>query len=768
MKNLNQIVLSIVIGISVLTVAVGTYAWMHLECAPLRESGFIGEHEVCPLEWDQALYAGILAIGGSDIYHAHPDPGVKITRWLGALSGLAFVLGLLAILAADRLRRRRIKGLSNHLVLIGVNDFSLSYLQALKGPMDTVVLVDTEAALAKHPVKGRRFDTMRAEVDFIDDHALNEMLGMRPAKVIFGDAKASLNVERAHSLVALRGPFPMLIRSEKQNINADLDLWSKRFAEVPILSETELTARALVTELEPMNIARIRQQAFPHIAIIGIGDMALGIIEELRLRCHAHDLGPLMVSTFDRNAKAAWKKLKMERGGLLDEKLTPETQELDGVECGSIDLASDPLIAAAGAKSPLTAIIVCTGDDEVNVDIALRLRRIQEKHAQCMAPILMRSRATSTIAPEPVTDLSSGIFRFGGPQVRSDDLAFEKMQTRLGKAMHEKWNEAEPNYASSWDSLDLGQRRTNTRAALSAVEMFQTLGLVPPKGASAADLRVHPDVLHGLDVDTLMPQLTKSEHNRWVAERFAEGWVQTTAKNPTKADKDNRRKIHWLMMPFDQLKREAAEEIPKDSNNVLAIFNEARRQYDSAPNSPSWKKRVRIGLMGPLIVSDDASFKTMLRDVRSWFQKNGIKPATHRLEIVSPNAPGFDRIAARVLLKDWHQQRGTGDLLLVQSETELFLDAYAAKQVDASCASNQTRALMRAVTGRSRRLRLRAAPVLEDEFMSHVKADARKISDMCALMIYAAREGGGQVTKDNAARRALQNKDLLWAWGENA
>lgn len=760
MKDLNRLVFRIIAAICVLTIAVGTYAWMNLDCAMLEPT--CCAEQCAPLRWDQAIYAGVLAIGGSDVYHNHPDPGVQLTRWLGAASGLAVLLGVAVIFSAERLRRMRFSRLSAHLVLVGVNDFSLSYMLARKKPGDTLVLVDTEAALSTLTIEKRGFDILRAETDFIDDWALNDTLGRAPSEVVFGDPNASLNVERAQSLMALRGDFPMRIRSEKQNINADLDLWSQKFANVPILSETEVTARALVTELEPMNIARLRGQSRPHVAIIGIGDMALGIIEELGLRCHASDLDKLKISTFDCNADAAWKKLRMERGGLLDAVDMPPTRQLDGVECGSLDTDKDPLIAA-DADCPLTAIVVCTGNDETNVDIALRLRRLQDDQELCMAPILMRSRATSTVAPDPVTDITSGLYRFGGPQVRMTDLAFEQMQDRLGRTMHETWNKAMPDYASSWESLSLGQKRTNTRAALSAVEMFQSLDLVPPPGPDAADLRLHPNVIDAvLDLESLIPQLARTEHNRWVAERQAEGWRQTKADPPKASDRDNRRKVHWLMMPFDKLQKDAAEEIEKDSNNVRAVFDDARSAYHAKPDGPTWKKRVRVGVMGPLAVDESLDFSATLSDVRDWLAAQNIRPLTHCLEIVSPNAPGFDRVAARALVTDWVSQGGVADLLLLEADAETYLDQNASTQVSLETARSQSKALAQAVTGRTRRMRLRGGPIPQAAFMQEVERGAEAMSALCDLMVYMARVDGGAMTRKNAAARAQQNRSLIW------
>ncbi|MFK8033782.1 MAG: hypothetical protein AB8B94_06515 [Hyphomicrobiales bacterium] len=751
MKNLNSIVLCIIAIISVLTIGIGTRSWMNLEAGGL--------------DWDQALYASFLAIGGSDIYHNHQDFGVQLTRWFGAGTGLAVVLGLLALIGSDRLRRFRVSRLKGHRVLVGVNEFALSYMLARQKVGETLVLVDNEAALVDKSFGLSRKGVVRAPIDFTDDEAVSEALGSAPKEVVFGDPVASLNIERAQSIFLKRPNITTRIRSEKQNITADLDLWSDVFADVPILSETEFVARALVTDLEPMNIARSRGQTRPHIAVIGIGDMALGIIEELALRCHAHDMGQLKISTFDRSSGSAQRKLDMERSGLGHAIEMPETATLDGTECGCLSSGKDPLIQADTPGVPFTAIIVCTGDDEVNVDIALRLRRLQDEDGLCMAPILMRSRATSSIAPDPITDISSGLYRFGGPQVRKTDIEYEKMQHRLGQAMHDIWNTEVDTKGSSWDSLDLAQRRTNTRAALSAVELFQTLGLVPPDGAGAAALRVHPDVIDCvLNLKAVMPDLAATEHKRWVAERWAEGWVQTEANPPMRKDRDDRRKIHWLMMDFDEMQSKAPAEVKKDSNNVQAVFDEARRQYSAARHAPTWKKRVRIGVMGPLALATDTELHPMLSSIRHWLQSEGITGRTHRLEIVTPNAPGFDRIAASALMVDWtkSQPGSVVDLLLLEAEKRRYLDLNASGRVDGIEASAQSAQLAKLVTGRTRRMTLRGGPIAAEAFLSEVAHAADAMSRLCDLMVYSARAGGGDMTRQNAAARDLAGKAKIW------
>lgn len=753
MKNLNTAVFAVVAFISLLTLGVGTYAWMTLEGHP-RSFG-------------EAFYTALLAIGGSEDYRNQTDFWLLVTRWLGAASGLALVLGAAALFAGGYIRRFWVSRLTGHLVLVGVNDFSLSYMLARRSSLRTLVLIDTEAALAKHAAGRFGGRVSRAPVDFIDEAAVAEAIGRSPREVVFADPSASLNIERAQAVMAIRGKLPLRIRSEKQNITADLDLWSPEFTDVPVLSETELTARALVTELEPMNLARLRAQDRPHVAIVGIGDMALGIIEELALRCHAPDMEPLIISTFDKDADAAWRKLEMERGGLVKALKIRKTRQLNGIECGRIDLERDPLCQAhrcGGETAPLTAIIVCTGDDEVNVDIALRLRRLQDERGLCMAPIMMRSRTAASIGPDPIKDVSGGLFRFGGPQVRGADIAYEAMQLRVGRAMHDIWGKEEPEKATPWDALDLGMRRANTRAALSAVELFQSLDLVPPKGAAAAALRLHPKLIDEvLEIEARMPELAANEHNRWVAERLSEGWIQTTAKEPTKADRDDRRKIHWLLMTNDQLLKDAPAEVKKDSNNVRAVFDEARRQRTDAAGGEAWKKRVRIGVMGPLAVDKALTFDQMIRDVREWMREREITSLTHQLEVVTPNAPGFDRLAAEALLRDWRRfARRPADLLRIEADELRFLDIRAEEKVDRATAERQTARLNAAPFGRNRRIVLTGGPIAKENFMTEVDAGAKAMSRLCDLMIYHAPKGKGATTQRHAKIRRDTGSAMIW------
>ncbi len=768
MKNLNTAIFVFVALISLLTIGVGTFAWMNLPSVPVE-----------PVEpsvrvgFGEALYNAFLAIGGSEDYRKQTDSLILVTRWLGAASGLALVLGAAALLAGGYLRRWWVSRLKGHLVLVGVNDFSLSYMLARQSALQTLVLVDTEAALANHAAGRFGSRVLRAPVDFIDENAVAGALGRSPREVVLADPSASLNIERAQAVMAIRGKLPLRIRSEKQNITADLDLWSAEFTDVPVLSETELTARALVTELEPMNLARLRDQKRPHVAIVGIGDMALGIIEELALRCHAPDIKRLMISTFDKDAETAWRKLEMERGGLVKALKMTKTRELNGTECGSLDLESDPLCQAhrcGEETAPLTAIIVCTGDDEVNVDIALRLRRLQDEQGLCMAPIMMRSRTAASIGPDPVSDVSGGLFRFGGPQVRDADITYEAMQLRVGRAMHDIWGKEEPEKATPWDALDLGMRRANTRAALSAVELFQSLDLVPPKGPVAAQLRLLPQLIDEvLDVEERMPELAANEHNRWVAERLSEGWTQTLAKEPTKADRDDRRKVHWLLMTNDQLLKDAPKEVKKDSNNIRAVFDEARRQHVRHAGGETWRKRVRIGVMGPLVVDNTLTFEKMISDVRKWMRARDITPRTHQLEVVTPNAPGFDRLAAEALLRDWrHFAPRPADLLRIEADELRFLDIRADEaeksenRVDRGTAKKQTDGLNSAPVGRNRRMVLTGGPIAKEDFMAEVEAGAAAMSRLCDLMVYHAPDGRGSTTKRNAKARFDQDLPMIW------
>jgi hypothetical protein len=103
-----------------------------------------------------------------------------------------------------------------------------------------------------------------------------------------------------------------------------------------------------------------------------------------------------------------------------------------------------------------------------------------------------------------------------------------------------------------WQDLPDSLRTSNRRYAASVAEVLRALRaeLVPLTGPPTTDLVLDTDQVE---------VLAKAEHVRWMADLEADGW------RPTSGEKDPERRLHPLLVPWDDL---AEEDREKDRESV--------------------------------------------------------------------------------------------------------------------------------------------------------------------------------------------------------
>ena len=120
----------------------------------------------------------------------------------------------------------------------------------------------------------------------------------------------------------------------------------------------------------------------------------------------------------------------------------------------------------------------------------------------------------------------------------------------------------------------------------------------------------------------------------------------------------------------------------KDRENVRLALRQGRERFVATPNLECWRQALRVGVMGPLECTE-----TMLKRLETQFctaVSADIFPGMVdcELEILTPNAPGFDRAAVVRLLKHWHALTGRrGRVLLLNVARRPLVDRIAAEHM---------------------------------------------------------------------------------------
>lgn len=639
--------------------------------------GFVGWWKVYPDDPLDALYHTLLAFTGDDSY-IEKDTGPVLNGWIetarftGLLTTISAVFGVAALFLREQIKRAIASFRSGHIVIIGASDFVLN-----KYKSDQITLFDSSDSV---PDPGQLpSGTCFLPGPITKTTGTLTTLG-NPKAVIFGAADGVLNVERAQTWLAERkcksdNQPDLILRVEDGSVARDLELLSDDFRSAQLVSKSETIARALLTSMAPTELAIRRGQKRPHIALVGLGSVNLAVAEEAALRCQNFRLDPLQLTIVDVDIEAAKLKLRRERPDLLafgQDSVEVRFVCLDALECCAAGQANDLL--SLEAENPLTAIVVATGSDAMNTAIAMRLRQLQDEQLRLRAPIYMRSDSLATVSAEIATDLTGGILSFGGSTLNKEDLELERLHHELAEAIHDRWRSmpsVPKTEDNDWKNMSTVERRASYRAALSAVEMFYAGGFAPPPGQRLAGLRIEGKAANrALGDTTLMRDMSEMEHNRWVIERTLEGY------RPTEGYRDNEKKLHPLIRPFYHL---PAGEEDKDEVNVKRTIEHGIRLHEAAPGFPCWRKLHKIGLIGPLVV-DSASTRAKVESALDKLLFDAPELTDAALEILTPNAPGFDREAAVALALAWKKRTGQATRVLLMNAARVpMMDSIASE-----------------------------------------------------------------------------------------
>ncbi|MEO0664968.1 MAG: hypothetical protein AAFY97_04455, partial [Pseudomonadota bacterium] len=327
-----------------------------------------------------------------------------------------------------------------------------------------------------------------------------------------------------------------------------------------------------------------------------------------------------------------------------------------------------------------TGVVVSAGPEANNLAIAMRLRQLQVERLCMKAPIFARSDS-ETMAAGPVRDLTSGVVPFGGRALAESDHELERLHEDLAEAIHNRWRaspDVERTKENEWGEMSAGARRASYRAALSAIEMFYEAGFVPPPGDPLAGLRLEPSQANTFLGDSPRKMaLSRTEHERWCAERRLEGYV--TAPQGVR---DNEKKHHDLLVDYDTLlARKDPVQIQKDVENVEQAFERGIKAQAAHPHRPFWRRSLRVGVMGPLSVDATACARAV-NEALSTLLEHASERAAMDLEILTPNAPGFDRVAATALASAWLEKTKRPCRILTVNAARLpTVDSFALEHV---------------------------------------------------------------------------------------
>jgi hypothetical protein len=266
----------------------------------------------------------------------------------------------------------------------------------------------------------------------------------------------------------------------------------------------------------------------------------------------------------------------------------------------------------------LTAMLLCFEDDYRNITGALRLRIKSQQSRWALAPIFVEMIQDLQALSVSVDETPY----FGQvEQICTWQEMVEGSSDDLAQFLHNAYNARYGNnQGTPWSQLSETFRDANRGAADHLGVKLASVGYWvsgdPSNWSRNVDLTVDPDAKE------LMAIL---EHRRWCAERLLNGWQYGSIR-------DNGRKIHPCIVPFDQLPESEKEkdrsnindlqdyfasDIPKDVMNTALLA--LRKQWLGKKTGAKVLPAVSIALV---VNGDQPALKTRLFELISQLFKD--------------------------------------------------------------------------------------------------------------------------------------------------
>lgn len=510
--------------------------------------GAIGFHELFPGNTIQtSVYqaAQLFTISSGAIQGNLPWT-LEVARWLAPMATLGAIL--LAAQALFYALQARLKSsmYRNHTILIGAGERGLAIASRIKDQTQQVVVIDTN----DQSVSAKRIRSLG--IPFFVGNGLDE-------KII-----QAAGVNRAKRLIATCG-------SDEINLRIAGNLNGKTSAEI-IAAVEKPSLRILFRDRlgagknrESVRLVgfqfRAAKRLFYNLAeslctTPGLAEKGLNVFLEIKddlledfiraailiLQISGRTRPSFTVHTSDKTARDSF---------LLRYPGVTLVADLNWV-------SSCPSQSAATAK--FDAAVFCCGDDMTSFEraelfSALSLCPPQNLFA-CLQKsanfIFFHSTGFSARGGFQIIDLVD--FSLGGKDPLDGHL--ENNAIKLHHDYVERERQKDPSWdrlPTDWRYLDEGYRESN-RLQAANMELNRLAWQACPKDQQGE----------------LLEKLTQAEHMRWMADKVMHGWRWSGSLNPT--SRDEKRRLHHLLVPFEELTEEEKNKDLLPLKNVLCSY----------------------------------------------------------------------------------------------------------------------------------------------------------------------------------------------------
>ncbi|MBI1251444.1 MAG: hypothetical protein GC189_08235 [Alphaproteobacteria bacterium] len=601
----------------------GLMVWSHMRAAGLKWgvlfllalvwliAGYLGFVELLRTEnaaepAAEAVYRTLGGIASSDVFFNPPNALLEISRF----AGLAVpVIGLVFTFSGElgrSLARVFFAGASNHIVIAGDDPPAVSLAQDCAAHRDSVVIIgqhfteETAWAMRRHGVTV-------VEGDAGQSHTLRAARAHRASHVVAMEQldTTNLQVEAAllrlaqdekprrliHAHIGTRAP--MLLKEAREMC---AHVMRKHEAKVKRAQERKRRPPRLYVDPMPFSLDELAARCLAQTESTTIMDVA----EQL-----GHPRLHLMVFGYDEAGDALAARMLMSAwsarfGAPRITFVTPDPardqarfqtrypEAFAHPHLWAADVAFLPFDWLGEAINPAllqrlqeargqpSAIIVSTGSDSDNIQLALSLKRICNQGYAWPAPIFMKEASRSEFSQQyakgdETEELDAYLQAFGAhQQIATRDYIILGMLDRGAAIAHEHYNKQIADHDAMslkdlqaamkhWSDVLETYRAANRAVADAALIKLWDAGWRPARKGEDGETEVRLP-------DEVVQRLSEVEHCRWMAERLMAGWRPGEQRS-------NELMVHNQLKPWSALSQ---AEKDKDAAQVRASVDIAR------------------------------------------------------------------------------------------------------------------------------------------------------------------------------------------------
>jgi NAD(P)-dependent dehydrogenase (short-subunit alcohol dehydrogenase family) len=397
---------------------------------------------------------------------------------------------------------------------------------------------------------------------------------------------------------------------------------------VSVFNLRQEAVRRLVLEQRWDRTALLLGQERVHLVLAGCGWQGEALFDEVLLFCHRADLAPPLVTVLDINARAIEARIRARSPALFDPDFKanlPGWEPPRFVTCDleAVDLSGRVLRLPGRRPVEVTAWAVCTGSDELNLRVALKIQTAMQRCQLDGAPVYARVWS----------DSAGGTLRLGLDGLSQTNVfgslaeglaqtsALDEDPDAIARLLHQAYLAAEagdltlndnrprqpPSAAdadAAWIDLIASKQASNRRAHRHAPCKLDDLGFDwPMRGfslpqfatgqvarfdAAEADLRGRgycaPPDRHS-DAGRFQAAMV-CEHDRWMIDRAIDGW--------RRGARDDTRQLNPNMVSWDGLSGLGDEKKVRTIRAYDGVLLQALLRAPESPGRPSAREHRRL------------------------------------------------------------------------------------------------------------------------------------------------------------------------------